>query len=603
MKNGVIKLMKRLLAFVLIFILCIETFAAAVSDNDGSAFITKAEFDSLKNNFQTQIDQYNTSIDVKIDSAIAAYLSGVKVITTESFEVPITNYKNMMWVNDLLLRQNVRTWQAGATTTYTDSGWGWRRTIWNNVRNLRTNGMDLNSIWLSAGNMRQASWLLHITPNIENNVKFGGSDYYSNRIDNLAVPVFVLDLPLVNGYNVLKDGQNKLFSESMCEIYGNINPRWEEGYDYEDGSGRTTNIWEDISNFVTTRNTRASISSDDNYWLKIEARAINSNSAFKLSSDGVNYEPKEWNEVTDRDKWTIWQNFDSKAGTFAQPASWFIKEARNLRNTGFLSVIEWFDLGGNPMNITNNRGNNYQARLSMAYRDHYQRFETLLNDFMLGQNSTQICNVGNQKDVDEYSGSTWRYDWTKSEWANLDVDWDFTVVSQPNAIGAYKLPGVVIGDFQVRSEESSTIKWPLWPRLSVMDLRHSQYVLNNVPLKVGQGLPLIINVPNKGVLKMKFKYSVKHQQETGTPSQKAKIYVKKNDFTTNVSSDYYENQATATTTEGSLNGYVMETNNTLEFSIPVKKEDSVWMRLSPYSTEPDDLYATIDSIQMQIEAE
>jgi hypothetical protein len=53
MKNGVIKLMKRLLAFVLIFILCIETFAAAVSDNDGSAFITKAEFDSLKNNFQT----------------------------------------------------------------------------------------------------------------------------------------------------------------------------------------------------------------------------------------------------------------------------------------------------------------------------------------------------------------------------------------------------------------------------------------------------------------------------------------------------------------------------------------------------------------------
>ena len=50
-----------------------------VSDNDGSAFITKAEFDSLKNDFQSQIDQYNTSIDNKIDSAIASYLSGVKV--------------------------------------------------------------------------------------------------------------------------------------------------------------------------------------------------------------------------------------------------------------------------------------------------------------------------------------------------------------------------------------------------------------------------------------------------------------------------------------------------------------------------------------------
>ncbi len=102
---------------------------------------------------------------------------------------------------------------------------------------------------------------------------------------------------------------------------------------------------------------------------------------------------------------------------------------------------------------------------------------------------------------------------------------------------------------------------------------------------------------------MKFKYNVKHQQEPTTPSQKAKIYVKKNDFTTNVSSDYYENQETTTTIAGSLNGYVMETNNTLEFAIPVKKEDSVWMRLSPFDTTPSGLYAAIDSISMQIEAE
>ncbi len=65
----------------------IESFAAVVSDNDGSAFITKAEFDSLKNNFQSQIDQYNTSIDSKIDGAIASYLAGITVAkkTTEKF--------------------------------------------------------------------------------------------------------------------------------------------------------------------------------------------------------------------------------------------------------------------------------------------------------------------------------------------------------------------------------------------------------------------------------------------------------------------------------------------------------------------------------------
>ena len=75
--------LKRVGAFLIIMLLCFNNFAAIVSDNDGSAFITKAEFDSLKNNFQTQIDNYNTSIDSKIDGAIAAYLAGIRVATTK----------------------------------------------------------------------------------------------------------------------------------------------------------------------------------------------------------------------------------------------------------------------------------------------------------------------------------------------------------------------------------------------------------------------------------------------------------------------------------------------------------------------------------------
>ena len=71
--------MKRMVALLLVLLLSIESLGAVVSDNDGSAFITKAEFDSLKNNFQSQIDQYNTSIDSKIDGAIASYLAGVNI--------------------------------------------------------------------------------------------------------------------------------------------------------------------------------------------------------------------------------------------------------------------------------------------------------------------------------------------------------------------------------------------------------------------------------------------------------------------------------------------------------------------------------------------
>ena len=49
-------MIKRKLALLLVVLMSINSIGAVVSDNDGSAFITKAEFDSLKNDFQNQID-------------------------------------------------------------------------------------------------------------------------------------------------------------------------------------------------------------------------------------------------------------------------------------------------------------------------------------------------------------------------------------------------------------------------------------------------------------------------------------------------------------------------------------------------------------------
>ena len=74
-----IKKSKMVLLLVLIFILNTISFAAVVSDNDGSTFVTKSEFDALKNNFASQIDSYNDSIDKKIDGAISSYLAGINL--------------------------------------------------------------------------------------------------------------------------------------------------------------------------------------------------------------------------------------------------------------------------------------------------------------------------------------------------------------------------------------------------------------------------------------------------------------------------------------------------------------------------------------------
>ena len=85
------RIVKRLLALFLVVLMSINSFAAVVGDNDGAAFITKAEFDSLKNNFQSQIDQYNTSIDSKIDGAIAAYLAGLQIDKHTSLKSSLDN--------------------------------------------------------------------------------------------------------------------------------------------------------------------------------------------------------------------------------------------------------------------------------------------------------------------------------------------------------------------------------------------------------------------------------------------------------------------------------------------------------------------------------
>lgn len=68
---------KKAICLIFAFLLSINSFAAIVSDNDGSAFITKGEFDAMKKGFADQIDNYNNSIEGKIDGAIAAYLAGL----------------------------------------------------------------------------------------------------------------------------------------------------------------------------------------------------------------------------------------------------------------------------------------------------------------------------------------------------------------------------------------------------------------------------------------------------------------------------------------------------------------------------------------------
>ena len=58
----------------------------------------KAEFDSLRNTFQSQLNEYNSSIDNKIDVAIASYLAGIKTGNSRT-AIPVLSGEVYMFDN------------------------------------------------------------------------------------------------------------------------------------------------------------------------------------------------------------------------------------------------------------------------------------------------------------------------------------------------------------------------------------------------------------------------------------------------------------------------------------------------------------------------
>ena len=98
------KIIKKIFCVVIIFSICFDTFGAVVSGNDGNAFINKSEFDNMKENFASQIDQYNDSLDNKIDGAIASYIAGITVSSVLELKNQITELekgfnKKIYWTN------------------------------------------------------------------------------------------------------------------------------------------------------------------------------------------------------------------------------------------------------------------------------------------------------------------------------------------------------------------------------------------------------------------------------------------------------------------------------------------------------------------------
>ena len=84
-----------MLALFIVVLLNINSYAA-VGANDGSAFVTKAEFDALVNTFNDQMDTYQSGMNAKIDGAIANYLAGLSGLSMKQVE-PLNAPEKGVW--------------------------------------------------------------------------------------------------------------------------------------------------------------------------------------------------------------------------------------------------------------------------------------------------------------------------------------------------------------------------------------------------------------------------------------------------------------------------------------------------------------------------
>ena len=99
------------MALFIVVLLNINSYAA-VGANDGSAFVTKAEFDALVNTFNEQMDGYQSGLNSKIDGAIANYLAGLSSETT----IGLTDYLKAAYENNVnnvsFYRFKDKSWKA-----------------------------------------------------------------------------------------------------------------------------------------------------------------------------------------------------------------------------------------------------------------------------------------------------------------------------------------------------------------------------------------------------------------------------------------------------------------------------------------------------------
>ena len=580
MKFKKIKFLKRIIALMLVLILCVESYAAIVSDNDGSAFITKAEFDSLKNNFQTQIDQYNTSIDAKIDGAIAAYLAGIRMSKKTDVPVTVSNYNEMLWKRKFDFYGGYADYTSATSKTVTSDVWFVPH--FQEFLSFRGELHDMMIQWnrwyagVQLGIKYRLSW-----PHMHDQA-FTYSDPHNPGMNvpwtNLIACnynyVDEVVMGSINGYDYLVQSSGMDQYHGSNPIVGSGSARWNESTSSWDGN---TNNYYSLAPILSTdtkfplfENVDVSDIEDGVFGCNIYCNWGNSRTRWARLSSKLSI--KELNPAYCVLK-NIWE--DSKRTMVQNPV-----------NIDPVAPDTFTQLGGHLYNDYIQSG--YGQTDKMPY-------------IMFGDDNELEVNIIRQSDVNV--GRTPQTRTTYSKWASIPCTvtgiwvggtWPWTLDENWNRQG-------------LESEGMTfNLKYPYFERYMLKNITSAKFKNNGANLKCGEGLPISTYLNGNGTLTISFDYSIGRTAQT-VPSgedKRIKVDVKKSNFLSG-SNDYYTGMVDGATTAVELKNAASGSNTSQKSKIVienVKEGDEVWIRIVPYSTTSG-LYAQMSNLTSSVESE
>ena len=148
---------------------------------------------------------------------------------------------------------------------------------------------------------------------------------------------------------------------------------------------------------------------------------------------------------------------------------------------------------------------------------------------------------------------------------------------------------------------------PLFHRISWSNLYSRAFtnIDSRASLGKGEGLPIIVNSTDAGTLTLKFKYEEKADTDTSlvtlTPDNKIKTYFKDKKFTDASGNYSFGRISTAVDAPSvSLNGTEW-TGKEVTVIIDIKKEDEVWMRIDPLTS--DGIYCKMTDFKCELKTD